>query len=641
MNLNIKSAERRKRLDVKNNYQKFIKGMIVTISLFAVFIHVGNYTIFTIPSILFYAWHLLIGLVLIFLFNPLENKIKNKSKGIILFCRVIDWMLIILTTVVSLYVIFNYDIYVSTMQNNQLTPELYAFGIIITLIVLEAGRRILGNILPIIALIAIAYAYFGKSIPGLFGHRGYSLQRITLAIFSDRGVYGTPIGTSATNVYLFLLFAAYLAVSGADQIFQNIAIAAAGRKRGGPAKMSVIASAFFGTISGSCVANVVSTGAFTIPLMKKNGYRAKFAGAVEAVASTGGQIMPPIMGAAAFVMADVTGIPYADVCIAAILPALMYYICLFKMVDLESVRFDLKGLPEDQIPDLKKSLAKGMKLFIPVAILLIMMIGFKTTPMKAAIWSIASILLLGFFDKEDRMTAKGVVDGAVAAAKSLCSVVGACSTAGIVVAIFSLTGLGLKFSNFIVQMGNNALIPSLILSMLVCAVLGMGLPTTAAYIVCATAIAPALTGLGVPTLAAHLFLLYFASLSAITPPVAVASYAAAGIAKENPMKVGITAVKLGITGFILPFAFALNPDYITFNFDLQTLMTWISGIVIAYSLAIFFQGYVEKKITVFERIGYLLVIVLAITPMFLNSIIGIGLFTVLYGYRQLEAKKQE
>lgn len=626
-------------MEKKISYEKIVKWIIIAISLFAVFIHVGNYTIFTLPSIMFYAWHLMIGMVLIFLYYPLGRKRENKSKGFIIACRIIDWILIALALLIGFYVVLNFDAYSQMMQNNQLTQEMFVLGIIVTLLTLESGRRVLGNVLPIIAIIAILYAYFGDKIPGLFGHRGYNTQRITLSIFSDRGVYGTPIGTSATNVYLFLLFAAYLAVSGADQIFQDIAIAAAGRKRGGPAKMAVIASAFFGTISGSCVANVVSTGAFTIPLMKKNGYRAKFAGAVEAVASTGGQIMPPIMGAAAFVMADITGISYAEIRIAAVLPAVMYYVCLFKMVDLESVRFDLKGLPEDQIPDLKQSLARGMKLFVPVAVLLIMMIGLKTTPMKAAIWSIAAILVLGFLDKKDRMTIKGVVDGAVAAAKSLCAVVGACATAGIVVSVFSLTGLGLKFSNFIVQLGNNALIPSLILSMLVCAVLGMGLPTTAAYIVCATAIAPALTGLGVPVLAANLFLLYFASLSAITPPVAVASYAAAGIAEENPVQLGLTAVKLGITGFILPFAFALNPDYITFHFDIQTLMTWLSGLVVAYSLAIAFQGYVEKKITLVERAVYLGIICLVIVPNFWSSLTGIVLFAAFYGYRQWEAKK--
>ncbi|WP_276948977.1 TRAP transporter permease [Enterocloster lavalensis] len=625
-------------MDKKFTYQKVVTVVCMLVSLFAVIIHVGNYTTFTMPSILFYAWHLLIGLVLIFLYKPLGGS-KELSPGMRTLCRVVDWVLIALTAVVSFYVIFNFETYTTTMQNNMMTKELYVFGIIITLLVLEAGRRMLGNVLPIIAIVAIIYALTGDKIPGLFGHRGYSMQRVVLAIFSDRGVYGTPIGTSATNVYLFLLFAAFLSVSGADIIFQNIAIAAAGRKRGGPAKMAVIASAFFGTISGSCVANVVSTGAFTIPLMKRNGYPKKFAGAVEAVASTGGQIMPPIMGAAAFVLSDVAGVPYAEVCIAAILPALMYYICLVKMVDLEAVKHNLAGLSEDEVPNLKESLARGMKLFIPVGVLLFMMLGMKTTPMKAAIFATAAILVTGVLDSKDRMTVKGVVDGAVAAGKSLCSVVAACSTAGIVVAVFSLTGLGLKFSNFIVQLGSNSLIPSLILAMLVCAILGMGLPTTAAYIVCATAIAPALTGLGLPILAAHLFLLYFASISAITPPVAVASYAAAGIAEENPMKVGLQAVKLGITGFILPFAFALNPDYITFGWNLQTLLTWISGMVVCYSLAIMLQGYVESRITVLERLAYLAVIVLAITPYMVNSLIGFVLFAALYGFRKWQARR--
>lgn len=627
-------------MEKKITYQQVVKWIIIALALFAVFIHIGNYTLFTIPSILFYAWHLLIGMLFIFLCYPLGRK-KELSPQVRMICRVIDWILMGLTIAVSAYVITNFDTYTSNMQNNKLTTELYIYGIIITLLVLEAGRRVLGNVLPIIALIAIAYALFGNKIPGLFGHRGYTLQRTLMAIFSDRGVYGTPIGTSASNVYLFLLFAAYLNVSGADQIFQDIATALAGKKRGGPAKMAVIASAFFGTISGSCVANVVSTGAFTIPLMKRNGYQPGVAGAVEAVASTGGQIMPPIMGAAAFVLADVTGIAYAEVCIAALLPALMYYICLMKMVDLEAVKYNIRGLDESEIPNLNESLKRGLKLFIPVGVLLFMMLILKATPMKAAIYSIASILIFGFLDRKDPIRLKGVVDGAVSAGKSLCSVVGACSTAGIVVAIFSLTGLGLKFSNFIVQLGGNALIPSLILAMLVCAVLGMGLPTAAAYIVCATAIAPAIIGLGVPTLPAHLFLLYFASLSAITPPVAVASYAAAGIAEENPMKVGLIAVKLGITGFILPFAFVLNTDYLYLSFSLQTLMTILSAIVVCYGLACALQGYVEKKVTIFERIGFLIAIGLAITPFFIQSLIGILLFAALYGYRRLEARRQQ
>lgn len=626
-------------MEKKTTYARLVEVIMVAISLLAAFIHVGKYTTLSMPNIRFYAWHVVIGLVLIFLYYPLGRKMKNKSEKLTIFFRVVDWILIALAVVVSLYVIVNFDVYNDCMQRNKLTDELFYLGIIITVLILEAGRRTLGNVLPIIAILAMLYGYFGNMIPGLFGHKGYKINRIVLSVFSDRGVYGTPIGTSASNVYLFLLFAAYLNVSGADKIFQDIAIALAGRKRGGPAKMAVIASAFFGTISGSCVANVVSTGAFTIPLMKKRGYQSRFAGAVEAVSSTGGQIMPPIMGAAAFVMADMTGIPYAKICLAALLPAIMYYMCLLKMVDLESVKHHLEGLPENQIPDLKKALMGGVKLFVPVIVLLVMLIGLNQTPMKSAIWATAAVIVMGFLDRNDRLTIKKVVEGAVAAGRSLCSVVGACATAGIVVAMFSMTGLGLKFSNFIVQLGGNSLLPSLILSMLVCAVMGMGLPTTAAYIVCATAVAPALTSLGLPLLPAHLFLLYFASMSAITPPVAVASFAAAGIADENPMKVGFTAVKLGITGFILPFAFALNNDYVTLIFNLQTVLTWASGFVICYALAITLQGYVEQKITIIERALYLGVIALTIVSNPVFSLIGIAAFCVLYGFRTWQAKK--
>ncbi|MEG1747742.1 MAG: TRAP transporter fused permease subunit, partial [Oscillospiraceae bacterium] len=450
----------------------------------------------------------------------------------------------------------------------------------------------------------------------------------------------TPIGVSASNVFLFLLFGAMLGASGADKIFQDIAIALTGRKRGGPAKMAVVASCLFGSISGSAVANVVSTGAFTIPLMKRQGYRPRFAGAVEAVASTGGQIMPPIMGAAAFVLADISGTPYSVVCLAALLPALMYYFVLFKMVDLEAVKRSLEGIPEEDLPDLKESLKHSFKLIIPLIVLLFLLLVIQTTPMMAAIWAMVAIVVCGFLDKTDRLTFKKIIGGFVDGSKSLPQVVAACACSGIVTGMFALTGLGLKFSDFIVSLGGSSIILSLVLSMVVCVILGMGLPTTASYIICATAIAPALTKIGVDPLAAHLFLLYFASISAITPPVAVASYAAAGIAEENALKVGTTAVKLGIAGFALPFTFALNPDYLHFGFDLTTLVTWISAVVVCYAVAVAIQGYVEQKVTIVERILYAVVVVTAIQSSVILSVFGWALFAVLYFGRIIQHKKQ-
>ncbi|WP_071431933.1 TRAP transporter permease [Angelakisella massiliensis] len=620
-------------MEQKLTYEKFRKYFVIVLSVFTGLLHIGQFTFCPMESIKFYSWHLTLGLMFVFLYKPLSKKNPKKYLWA-------DWLCILLTVVSGAYVILNYDTYVVIMQTGKLTTGLYVFGLIVTLLVIEATRRCLGWILPIISLITVAYALFGGNLPGILGHRGYSFQRVVTTIFSDQGVLGTAIGVSASNVFLFLLFAAFLSVSGADKIFQDIAIALTGKKRGGPAKMAVVASCLFGSISGSAVANVVSTGAFTIPLMKRQGYQKRFAGAVEAVASTGGQIMPPIMGAAAFVLADISGTPYGTVCLAALLPALMYYLTLFKMVDLESVKYGLQGVPEEELPNLKESVAKGFKLFIPLAILLFLLLVVQTTPMLAAIYAMIAIIVCGFLDKNDRLTFQNIIDGFVEGGKSLPSVVAACACAGIVTGMFALTGLGLKFSDFIVSMGGSSIILSLLLSMIVCVILGMGLPTTASYIICATAIAPALVKIGVMPLAAHLFLLYFACISAITPPVAVASYAAAGLAEENPMKVGFTAVKLGIAGFVLPFVFTLNTDYLHMSFDVLTLFTWVSAFVVCYAAACAIQGYVEQKITIFERIGYVVVVCTAIQSSFIISLVGWALFAALYGGRVMQHKKQ-
>lgn len=620
-------------------YARVVQYTILFVSLLAIALHVGNFTVFTLPSIQFYAWHIMIGLVLVYLYFPLDRKHPEGSKVYHACCHILDWIVIALVVGISAWVILNFEAYSQDMQNGIVTDQIFWFGIVLSLIVLEAARRVLGIVLPIIAILAVLYALLGAYIPGLFGNRGYSLRRVALALFSDRGIYGMPTGTCANNVYLFLMFAAYLNASGADVIFQNLAIALAGKLRGGPAKMSVVASAFFGTISGSCVANVVSTGSFTIPLMKRNGYSSATAGAVEAVSSTGGQIMPPIMGAAAFVLADVAGIPYATVCIAAIVPALMYYICLFKMVDLEAVKKHIRGLDPATIPPIRESLARSLKLFIPITVLLVLMLGLNMNPMTSAVYSTLAIILCGVIDKKDRLTARRFIAGAVGAGHSLCSVMTACATSGIVVGIFSMTGLGLKFSNLIVQIGAHNLVLSLILSMIVCAVLGMGLPTTAAYIVAATAVAPALIGLGIAILPAHLFLMYFACISAITPPVAVASYAAAGIAEENPIRVSMTAFKLGITGFILPFAFAFNPEYLVLDQGLKTVLMLLCAWVVSNAVAIGLQGYIEKKLNWGMRLLFLAIAAIAITPYVVPSLLAIVLFAIFYYGPEIQARR--
>ncbi|MDR1952091.1 MAG: TRAP transporter fused permease subunit [Elusimicrobiota bacterium] len=604
-------------------YDRFRNYFAILLGVWTGFIHIGQFTFFPMESIRFYAWHLMLGLTFVFLYKP---SAQNGSKKWL----VLDWFLIALSLSVGISVIANYDNFIVIMQNSR--PDFFyeIMGIIIALLVLEAARRAIGWILPLISLTTVFYALFGGDLPGLLGHRGYSVMRVVLTIFSDQGVYGTPIAVSASNIYLFLLFAAFLNVLGADRIFQNIAIAFTGKKRGGPAKMAVLASCMFGTISGSVVANVMSTGSFTIPLMKRMGYAKRFAGAVESVASTGGQIMPPIMGAAAFVLSDIAGVPYAIVCLAALLPALMYYVTLFKMVDLESVKYNLKGLPPEDIPQLKTELKRSFKLSVPLGVLLFTLLVLKMTPMMSVIYSLLALTVCGIIAKDNRLSISKFLQGFQMAGRTLPQVVAACACSGIVTAMFAITGLGLKFSNFIVQLGGNSILLSLILAMLICIILGMGLPTTAAYIICATAIAPALVKIGIAPLPAHLFLLYFASISAITPPVAVASYAAAGIAGENAMKIGLTAVKLGIAGFALPFTFVLNSDYLHFGFDFLTLSTWLSSFTICYSAAIIIQGYTEQKITTFEQLLYAIVIITAIHSSYILSAAGWILFALLF-----------
>lgn len=615
------------------SYDNFRKNFIVVVSVFTGILHIGNFTFLPMESIKFFVWHLMLGTIFIFLYKPL-------SKKTLMVYRALDWLFVSINIVCGIYVIFNYGDFIVLTQTGRLSSEFYFIAMVMTLLVLESTRRVLGYTLPLIALTTIFYALYGGKLPGLLGHRGYNLWRVIATIFSDQGIYGTHIGVSATNVFLFLLFGAFLTVSGASAIFQELSILLMGNHRGGPAKMSVVGSGLFGMISGSAVANVVSTGPFTIPLMVRSGNTAIFAGAVVAVASTGGQIMPPIMGAAAFVLADIAETPYRTVCLAAFLPAIMYYTTLFKIVDLESVKNQIKAIQDDEQKTLSMVMKKAFKLFIPLAVLLFLLLVIMTTPMIAAIWAIVAILICGVLDRKQPLTIKDVINGFVESTRSLPQVVAACACAGIITGMFALTGLGLKFSDFIVNIGGSSIFLSLILSMLICVILGMGLPTTASYIICATAIAPALVALNIPKLSAHLFLLYFASISAITPPVAVASYAAAGCANENAVQVGLTAVKLGIAGFVLPFVFTLNPDYLHMDFDILTVATWISAFVVCFSAAIMIQGYIERKISLWIRILCLAIIYFAIRSDLLSSCIGWALFALMYWYEKKVAKPQ-
>lgn len=462
-------------------------------------------------------------------------------------------------------------------------------AVIMLLVVLEFTRRTCGNILPLIAILFLAYARFGHLLPGRFGHREYSWGKTLSYMMGMDGIFSTPVQASASFVFLFVVFGAFLSVSGASKFFIDLAVSVSGAYRGGPAKVAVLSSALFGTVSGNSVANVVSSGTFTIPMMKSIGYTPRFAAAVEATASTGGQIMPPILGSAAFIMAAIIGVPYGEIVRASIIPAALYFYTVFITVDLEAVKFRLSGLPKDRLPRFKAVLLSEGFLLLPLIVLILVLAVLNLSPIRAAIWGIVTAIVVTYFRKQTRLGLKGIYKALADGGKAACGIVSACATAGIVIGVLNLTGAGLKFASAIVMMSSGNLWVALVLTMVACLVLGMGLPTTAAYLICASVSAPALVQLGVSPLAAHMFVFYFACISAITPPVALAAYAGAGIAKARPIEVAFTACKLGATAFIVPYMFISGPSLLGVGAIGDILVTAVTAMTGATLLAMGFQ----------------------------------------------------
>lgn len=517
-------------------------------------------------------------------------------------------------------------------------------GFITILIVLEAARRTIGIALPVVAIAALFYAYLGPYMPGLLAHKGYSFRRIfPYQFLTTEGVYGVPLGVSATFVYLFILFGTFLDKTGAGQFFIDLAFAMTGSSQGGPAKAAIVSSGLLGTVSGSSVANVVTTGTFTIPLMKKVGYEPHFAGAVEAASSTGGQIMPPVMGAAAFIMAEVLGVPYIQVAAAAAIPAVLYYISLFAQVHFCAGRLGLKGIPRDELPDLKETLRRGWHLLLPLLVLIVILV-FGYSPMKAVFWTIVLVVALSFVKPETRITGPKMIETLQEGAQSAVEVAAACACAGIVVGVVTMTGLGLKLAGLIIAWSRGLLALALPLTMLASILLGMALPTTAKYVVLSTLAAPALVRMGVPPMAAHMFILYFGVVADITPPVALAAYAAAGVAGANSMKTGWTALQVGLAAFILPFMFAYSPSLVLIGSIGEIILAFITASVGTVCLAAAIQGWFIGKSNSFERIICLVAALLLIKPGIVTDIIAaIGLSIVITKQlaRERNLRKQE
>ena len=571
------------------------------------------------PWALYYS-HICFGVVLAYFLYPFSRRSNKRMPTLG------DWACMLLAASACIYFILELDTIIYRVGVAPTSLDLF-FSTVIVVLILEMTRRTNGWILPSIAIFFLAYALLGKYLPySLGGHRGYSFARVFSYITGMDGMLSTPLATSASFVFLFFLFSAFLASTGAGQFFIDIAMAVAGGKRGGPAKVAVIGSALFGTISGNSAANVVASGTFTIPMMIKVGYSPRFASAVEAVASTGGQMTPPILGAAAFIIAELTGTPYLDVALATVIPAILYFVSIFYMIDLEAYKEGLHGYAKDELPDARKVLLERGHLVIPIFVLIFVLIGLNASVIKAAIWAIYSTILCTFLRKSTRLTPEQFVAGFADGAKQAVGLIAACATAGIIIGVLNLTGTGLKFASGIIALSGGILPIALILTMGSSLILGMGLPTAAAYLICAAVIVPALTGLGVPALTGHLFIFYFACLSAITPPVALAAFTAASLGKTKPMGVALTAVRLGIVAFIVPFMFVYAPSLLwqgSLPEILGTLATSLCGV---FFLGSALQGaFRDRVLNMGQRGLFLLGSLALIQPGLVTDLIGVGL----------------
>ncbi|MDC7250809.1 MAG: TRAP transporter permease [Sphaerochaetaceae bacterium] len=518
-------------------------------------------------------------------------------------------------------------------------------GSILIVFVLEVSRESIGLALPIIAVVFLIYAFLGPYLPNVIAHRGYNLEYLTNYIsWTNEGIFGVPIGASVSFVVLYIIFGELLDKFGAGKFFIDIAYALTGKMKGGPAEAAVLSSAMMGSINGSAVANVVTTGTFTIPLMKKVGYKKEYAGAVEAVASTGGQILPPVMGVAAFVMADLTGIAYSHIVLAGIIPGLLYYISLGTAVYFEAGRLGIEAEKNEQLLRVKHILKSGYYYFIPIIILIYCLLALKLSASYSGFFAILSILAIGIVKIgfiEHRFPFKELKEASLHAAKSAVPVAIACASAGIVIGIVSMTGLGVRFAQIVFDVSNGNLFLMLLMTMVACIILGMGLPSTAAYVIAATVAAPALLQAGISPIASNLFVFYFAIISFITPPVAMSAYAASGIADSDAMKTGVQAFKLGIAGFIIPFMFVYYPGLLIVDTSFfSTIYSLLVALVAVVLIAISFEGWLIKDLKLLIRILLAAVAIIMVIPNIVFNLVGILVAIGLLAYILIGNKRK-
>lgn len=509
---------------------------------------------------------------------------------------------------------------------------------ILVLAVLESTRRSIGIPMVIIAFVAIAYCLIGPYMPGALAHKGYEFSRIiNMICVGTEGLFSSTLGTASVEIAAFLIFSALLQASGALQYFMKLAFSVAGGYTGGPAKVAVISSAMMGTVSGSTVANVTATGSITIPLMKMMGFKPQYAGSVEAVSSAGGSITPPVLGATAFLIAEFLDISYWEVAVAAIIPAILYYISLFNSVHVRSVKEGLTGLPKEELPSKRQSLKDAIFLIIPIVLLIVLM-AMQFSALMAAIYSTIALAIVTNFKKETRLSLKVLRQTCRMALKSMLSVSAACASAGVIIATLSMTGLGQKVGAIITEFSGGNLVVALILTQLAALLLGTGLVTPATYTLLAVLCAPALVDLGASPIAAHLFIFHFAILGTLTPPVSLAAFAAAGIAGSNPMKTGISALKLALPGFLIPYFFVMNPTLVGQGAFVEIAIDMITAVIGVFFMDYAIEGFIKRKLNVIMRILCVVSGVLLIYPSYTVSMIGLAIAVVIIVIERISRK---
>jgi TRAP transporter 4TM/12TM fusion protein len=623
--------------EAESSNQRDIKGILgKTLFYFAAFVSVWHIYILNwkpMEQLMFRSYHMLLLGILAFAFFPGWAKAKEKIHWS-------DYLGMISLVGVVAYLMQNFDRALFVFGTARATNLDTWVSLLTVLLVLELARRTSGNSLPILALVFLIYPFVGQYMPGIFETPAYSATRILTYINTTNGIYSAPLAISARYIILFIIFSAFLTVSGVGTYFVEFAFAISGFARGGPAKVAVISSALMGMMNGTSAGNVVATGSLSIPLMKKVGYSPTFAAATEAVASTGGQIMPPIMGAGVFIMAEITGIPYERIMVAGIIPAILYFFSAYMMVDYEAIKLKLYGVPRHLLPSIPKTLRRAY-LFIPVVVLIYSLLAGYSI-IRAGFWGIVSSFLVSLIAKETRMGPAKIMDALEKGARGSVQLMSVCAAAGIIMGIIALTGIGARFANVLLTIADTNLLLALFFTMVVCILLGMGMPTTAAYAVAASVMAPGLVRITVSNpmfahvppdiirIMPHMFVFYFACVSAITPPVALAAYAGAGISGSDPMRTGVMSFRLGIASYIVPYMFFFAPEILGIGTPgmivLRTTTALIGILALSSSVQAYFFGHLGKL----QRVLLFAAALSLVSPTEIFDIIGVGIMVFVF-----------